>query len=164
MDYWTWFSIIYVFFAVTISYLFIEEKLRIVFMLIALLLYISIYNVYFSIKYYYKIRSEPGIKGDRGVPGDQGQEGSDGVCAMAKSCGIANCRKLIVDELKKRFPEYIVIRDKLAKNQELNPKQKKQNKQINSYIDLLIPKCESFESKGNNTIDEFRKIISQTIQ
>ena len=164
MDYWTWFSIIYVFFAVTISYLFIEEKLRIVFMLIALLLYISIYNVYFSIKYYYKIRSEPGIKGDRGVPGDQGQEGSDGVCAMAKSCGIANCRKLIVDELKKRFPEYIVIRDKLAKNQELNPKQKKQNKQIKLYIDLLIPKCESFESKGNNTIDEFRKIISQTIQ
>jgi hypothetical protein len=164
MDYWTWFSIIYVFFAVTISYLFIEEKLRIVFMLIALLLYISIYNVYFSIKYYYKIRSEPGIKGDRGNPGDQGQEGSDGVCAMAKSCGIANCRKLIVDELKKRFPEYIIIRDKLAKNEELNPKQKKQNKQINSYIDLLIPKCESFESKGNNTIDEFRKIISQTIQ
>ena len=164
MDYWTWFSIIYVFFAVTISYLFIEEKLRIVFMLIALLLYISIYNVYFSIKYYYKIRSEPGIKGDRGDPGDQGQNGSDGVCAMAKSCGIANCRKLIIDELKKRFPEYIIIRDKLAKNEELNPKQKKQNKQINSYIDLLIPKCESFESKGNNTIDEFRKIISQTIQ
>lgn len=164
MDYWTWFSLIYVFFAVTISYLFIEEKLRIVFMLIALLLYISIYNVYFSITYYYKIRSEPGIKGDRGDPGEDGQDGSDGVCAMAKSCGIANCRKLIVDELKKRFPEYIVIRDKLAKNEELNPKQKKQNKQINSYIDLLIPKCESFESKGENTIDEFREIISQTIQ
>jgi len=129
-----------------------------------LLLYVSIYNVYFSIKYYKKIRNEPGIKGDRGDPGDAGQKGSDGVCAMAKGCGIANCRKLIVDELKVRFPEYALIRDKLNKNKKLNSKEKKQNRQINSYIDILIPKCELFEAKNpDNTIKEFVKIIEKTI-
>ena len=164
MDYWTWFSIIYVFAAVTISQLFVEEKLRLIFMLIMLLLYVSIYNVYFSIRYYKKIRNEPGIKGDRGDPGDPGQKGSDGVCAMAKGCGIANCRKLIVDELKVRFPEYALIRDKLNKNKELNSKEKKQNRQINSYIDILVPKCELFEAKDpSHTIKEFTKIIEKTI-
>lgn len=163
MDFWTWFSLIYVFVSVTISFLFIEENLRLVFMLIALLLYVSIYNVYFSVKYYYKIRNEPGIKGDRGVPGDPGHKGSDGVCAMAKSCGIASCRKLVVDELKKQFPEYLVIRQKLAKNVELNAKEKKQNRQINTYIDLLVAKCEVFESEGENTVEDFKQIIKKTI-
>ena len=130
MDFWTWFSIIYVFVTVTISFLFIEEKLRLVFMLIAFLLYVSIYNVHFSIKYYYKIRNEPGIKGDRGDPGNGGELGSDGVCAMAKSCGIASCRKLVVDTLTQKFPEYVVIRDKLNKNVELNSKEKFIDKSI----------------------------------
>ena len=165
MDYWTWFSILYVFSAVTISQLFIEDKLRLIFLLIMLLLYVSIYNVYFSVKYYKKIRNEPGIKGDRGDPGDPGQKGSDGVCAMSKGCGIANCRKLIVDELKLQFPEYALIREKLSKNKQLNPKEKKQNRQINSYIDILVPKCELFENENpNNIITDFKKIIKKTIE
>ena len=60
MDFWTWFSIFYVFVAVTISFLFIEEKFTSC-ILVAFLLYVSIYNVHFM-KYYYKIRNEPGIK------------------------------------------------------------------------------------------------------
>ena len=166
MDFWTWFSIIYVFSAVTISFLFIDENLRLVFMLIAFLLYVSIYNVHFSIKYYYKIRNEPGIKGDRGDAGDVGEKGSDGVCAMAKSCGIASCRKLVVDTLMKKFPEYVIIRDKLTKNIELNSKEKKQNRQINTYIDLLVSKCEVFEkddSSNTNVVDQFKAVIEQTI-
>ena len=167
MDSWTWFSLIYVFSAVTVAFLFIEENLKLVFMLIALLLYVSIYNVYFSVKYYYKIRNEPGIKGDRGDPGDQGQNGSDGVCAMAKSCGIANCRRLIIDELKKKFPEYKIIRNKLKNNKELNSQEKKQNQQINTYIDILIPRCENFEADDQNdddsAVNEFRVIIESTI-
>ena len=163
MDFWTWFSIIYIFLAVTISFLFIEENLRLIFMLIAFLLYVSIYNVHFSVKYYYKIRNESGVKGDRGDPGESGEKGSDGVCAMARSCGIASCRKLVVDELKKNFPEYVVIREKLAKNTELNSKEKKQNRQINTYIDLLVAKCEVFESESGNTVEDFKKIIQKTI-
>ena len=165
MDYWTWFSMLYVFASVTISQLFIEEKLRLVFLLIMFLLYVSIYNVYFSVRYYTKIRNEPGVKGDRGDQGGSGQMGSDGVCGMAKGCGIANCRKLIVDELKSQFPEYSLIRDKLAQNKELNSKEKKQNRQINSYIDILVPKCELFETENSDDIiSEFKDIIKKTIE
>ena len=168
MNFWTWFSIFYVFAAVTIAQLFIDENLRLVFLMIMFLLYVSLYNVYFSIKYYIKIRNEPGIKGDRGDPGGSGQEGTDGVCAMAKSCGIASCRKLIVDELKTIFPEYIDIRKKLQKSEELNPLEKKQNRQINTYIDILIPQCENFEKSSDGTddttVDSFREIINSTIK
>ena len=164
MNFWTWFSIFYVFVAVTIAQLFIDENLRLVFLMIMFLLYVSLYNVHFSIKYYIKIRNEPGMKGDRGDPGTVGQDGTDGVCAMAKGCGIASCRKLIVDELKKKFPEYGVIRKKLAKSEELNPMEKKQNRQINTYIDILVPQCEVYESSGNgNIVDQFRTIIESTI-
>ena len=102
---------------------------------------------------------EQGIQGEQGDPGIHGQDGTNGVCAMAKSCGIASCRKLIVDELKLTFPEYAIIRKKLAKNESLNPKEKKQNRQINTYIDVLIPRCEIYEGD----VDEFREIIKNTI-
>ena len=160
MNFWTWFSLAYVFIAITISQLFIEDKLRLIFLMIMFLLYVSIYNVYFSFKYYIKIRNEPGIKGDRGDPGVPGQGGTDGICGMSKGCGIASCRKLIVDELKMVFPEYVIIRKKLSKNQELSAREKKQNRQFNSYIDLLIPKCENFDGDTN----AFKVIISQTIK
>ena len=168
MNFWTWFSIFYVFASVTISQLLIEQKLRLIFLMIMFLLYVSIYNVYFSFKYYIKIRNEPGIKGDRGDQGGGGDGGSDGVCAMAKSCGIASCRPLIVDTLLEQFPEYKVIRDNLANNVELNSKQKKQNRQINAYIDILIPKCEAYETTSDadgkdNTIAGFIDIIKETI-
>ena len=132
--------------------------------MIMFLLYVSIYNVYFSFKYYIKIRNEPGIKGDRGDQGGGGDGGSDGVCAMAKSCGIASCRPLIVDTLLEQFPEYKDIRKKLANNEELNPEQKKQNSQINAYIDILIPKCEAYENTSDGTIEDFITIITDTIK
>ena len=159
MNFWTWFSIFYVFASVTISQLLIEQKLRLVFMMIMFLLYVSIYNVNFSFKYYVKIRNEPGTKGDRGDQGAGGGEGSDGVCAMAKSCGIASCRPLIIDTLIDRFPEYKDIRNKLADNEELSQKDKKINKQINEYINILIPQCESYEED----VTAFKTIIENTI-
>ena len=164
MNTWTWFSLFYLFVIIAISQIFIEEKLRLVFLLVMFLLYVSIYNIYFNIKYYVKIRNEPGIRGDRGDMGVQGQDGSDGVCTMAKSCGIATCRKLIVDELKRIFPEYRVIRDKLSKHTELNSKEKKQLRQINNYIDILIPKCENFQPEvEGNSVEEFKRVILDTL-
>jgi len=168
MNFWTWFSIFYVFASVTISQLLIEQKLRLIFLMIMFLLYVSIYNVYFSFTYYIKIRNEPGIKGERGDQGGGGDGGSDGVCAMAKSCGIASCRPLIVDTLLDNFPEYKGIRDKLANNEELSPKDKQLNTQLNEYINILIPQCESYEKTGNGgtdtIIEEFIKKIKATIK
>ena len=167
MNFWTWFSIFYVFVSVTISQLLIDEKLRLIFLMIMFLLYVSIYNVYFSFTYYIKIRNEPGIKGERGDQGGGGDLGSDGVCAMAKSCGIASCRPLIVDTLLEHpnFTEYKGIREKLANNEELTTNEKKRNSQINAYIDILIPKCETYESSdnGGSDIESFKAIIEDTL-
>ena len=44
---------------------------------------------------------------------------------------------------------------------ELNNKEKKQIKHINSYIDILIPQCETFDS--DNAINDFKKVIEKTI-
>tara|TARA_X000000950_G_scaffold186030_1_gene225243 strand:+ start:298 stop:642 length:345 start_codon:yes stop_codon:yes gene_type:complete len=112
-------------------------------------------------EYYVKLRNNPGIKGERGDPGDAGQKGSDGVCSMAKNCGIASCRKLITDTLGDKFPEYKIIRKKQNRNVELNSKEKKQLQYINSYIDILIPQCETFDS--DNAINDFKKVIEKTI-
>ncbi len=156
-----WYSIFYIFFTIIISQFFIDQNLKIIYFLIMFLLYISCYNIYVTMEYYIKLRNNPGIKGERGDPGNPGQKGSDGVCSMAKNCGIANCRKLITDTLADKFPEYKVITKKQSMNVELNSKEKKQLSHINSYIDILIPQCENFDS--DNAIADFKNVIKKTI-
>lgn len=156
-----WYSIFYIFFTIIIGQLLVDPNLRIIFFLIMFLLYISCYNIYVTLKYYVKLRNNPGIKGERGDPGTSGQKGSDGVCSMAKNCGISNCRKLIKDTIANKFPEYKVIIKKQNKNIELNTKEKKQLQHINSYIDILIPQCETFDSE--NAINDFKLVIAKTI-
>ena len=46
----------------------------------------------------------------------------------------------------------------IFKNLELSSNEKKQLRQINTYIDILIPQCEQAES-----ISSFRRVISNTI-
>jgi len=155
------YSIFYIFLTIIIGQVLVDPNLRIIFFLIMFLLYISCYNIYITMKYYIKLRNNPGIKGERGSPGTSGQKGSDGVCSMAKNCGISNCRKLIKDTISDKFPEYKIIIKKQNKNIELNSKEKKQLKYINSYIDILIPQCETFDSE--NAINDFKKVIAKTI-
>lgn len=157
MFYWLY-SVLYIFLTIIVSSLIIEQNLKLIFFLIMFLLYISVYNIFITFEYYIKLRNNPGIKGDRGDPGEEGPDGNNGVCAMAKGCGIANCRKLIVDELSKTFPEYKNIRKKISKSIELSNNEKKQLRQINTYIDILIPQCEQAPD-----ITSFRTIISNTI-
>lgn len=158
-----WYSIFYVFFTIIIGQLITDKNIKAVFFGVMFLLYISCYNIFITFKYYVKLRNNPGIKGDRGDPGDSGQKGSDGVCSMAKNCGISNCRKLIKDTIADTFPEYKVILNKQSKNLELNTKEKKQLRHINTYIDILIPQCEVFDPDSSDPIEEFRRIIKNTI-
>lgn len=157
MFYWLY-SVLYIFLTIIISSLIIEQNLKLIFFLIMFLLYISVYNIFITFEYYIKLRNNPGIKGDRGDPGEAGQDGNNGVCTMAKGCGIADCRKLIVDELSKNFPQYKTIRRKISKSIELSNNEKKQLRQINTYIDILIPQCEQASD-----VSSFRTIISDTI-
>ena len=159
-----WYSIFYVFFTIIIGQLIADKNVKVVFFAVMFLLYISCYNIYITFEYYIKLRNNPGIKGDRGDPGVPGQKGSDGVCSMAKNCGISNCRKLIKDTIANTFPEYKVILNKQNKNLELNSKEKKQLRHINTYIDILIPQCEVFDSDGDDAIGDFRTIIKNTIR
>ena len=150
-----------IFISIIISKFIVNPELQYIYWLIAFLLFISVSNIYMTIHYYVKLRTDPGIKGERGDPGEPGQKGGDGVCSMAKNCGISNCRKLITDTLGNKFPEYKIIRQKQNRNVELNNKEKKQIKHINSYIDILIPQCETFDS--DNAINDFKKVIEKTI-
>lgn len=158
-----WYSIFYVFFTIIIGQLITDKNIKAVFFAVMFLLYISCYNIFITFKYYIKLRNNPGIKGDRGDPGVPGQGGSEGVCSMAKNCGISSCRKLIKDTIANTFPEYRVILNKQSKNLELNTKEKKQLRHINTYIDILIPQCEVFDSDSSDPIEEFKRIIKNTI-
>ena len=157
-NYWVY-AVVYMFISIIIGQFFIEDDLKLVYYMVSFLLYISLSNIYVSTKYYITLRNIPGIKGDRGDPGTEGQDGSNGVCIMSNKCGIVNCRKLIIDELTQKFPQYKTIRKKLSSNIELTLSQKTQLQKINTYIDILIPKCENYE----HGLEQFKQIISKTI-
>ena len=158
MYYWIY-AILYIFFTIIIGQLLIEQNLKLIYYLIMLLLYVSINNIYFSVLYYIKLRNHKGLKGDTGVPGKSGEPGSNGTCIMSKTCGIANCKKLIDDTLVKKFPEYKRIVGKTSNNLQLNRKEQKILEHINQYISILIPKCESFEGKTK----EFIVLVEDTL-
>ena len=163
MYYWIY-AILYIFFTIIIGQLIIEQNLKLIYYFIMLLLYVSLNNVYFSVLYYIKLRNHKGIKGDRGEPGEPGSGGSNGVCAMSKGCGIANCRKLIEDTLIESFPEYRNIKNKIKKNIELDSSDKKIKQHVETYLGILIPKCETYETdEPGSSIKDFKNIIQQTI-
>lgn len=162
MYYWV-FATLYTFFSIIIAQFFIEHNLRLIFYLIMLLLYISLNNVYYSVKYYIELRNHKGIKGDRGPPGDPGQDGSNGTCIMAKGCGLVNCRELIEDELIKHFSEYKTIKTKRNNNQALLGDEIEQSNVFDNYINILVPQCEKYESDGD-ILSDFKEIIKDTLE
>ncbi len=159
INYWVY-AVLYIFFTIIIGQFYIEDDLKLLYYLVSFLLYICLTNVYTTVKYYIKLRNTPGVRGDRGDPGESGIKGSDGVCIMSNNCGIVNCRKLIIDKLTERIKGYKNIRKKLKTNVELNNTEKKIQKKVNNYIDILLPQCESSDKEA----DEFVKIIDKTLK
>ena len=163
MYYWV-FTTLYTFLSIIIGQIVIEQNLRIIFYLTMLLLFVSLNNVYYSMNYYIKLRNHKGIKGDRGDPGDPGQDGNNGVCIMANNCGIANCRKMIVDKLEEKFINYKKINEKINSNLKLNNNETEIKNTMDKYINILLPQCEKYNLDEDNTIDKFVKIINNTIK
>ena len=58
---------------------------------------LSIINIYLSIYYYIKLRSQKGISGTRGPRGNKGSKGDTGVCASSERCQIDKneCKDLL---------------------------------------------------------------------
>tara|TARA_B110000240_G_scaffold192175_1_gene235918 strand:+ start:413 stop:892 length:480 start_codon:yes stop_codon:yes gene_type:complete len=153
-------TIVFFFIAIIISQFIYDVNLKIAYWLMLLLLYISFSNIYMSAYFYAKLRSQPGLKGKRGDSGEQGPKGSNGSCIITPNCGIVNCRDLIEKEIEKRLEVYKNIRGDIKNGNILKPDQKKILRKINTFIDILIPSCES----GKMTKTEFISHIDKTIQ
>ena len=163
MYYWV-FTTLYTFLSIIIGQIVIEQNLRIIFYLTILLLFVSLNNIYYSMIYYINLRNHKGIKGDRGDPGDSGQDGNNGVCIMAKNCGIANCRDMIVEELEKKFVNYKKINEKINSNLKLNNNETEIKKTMDKYINILLPQCENYDMNNEAGISGFVDIINNTIE
>ena len=163
MYYWV-FTTLYTFLSIILGQIVIEQNLRIIFYLTMLLLFVSLNNVYYSINYYINLRNYKGIKGDRGDPGEPGQYGNNGVCIMAKNCGIANCRDMIVEELEKKFVNYKKINEKISSNLKLNNNDTEIKRTMDKYINILLPQCDNYDMNNGAGIAGFVKIINNTIE
>ena len=60
---------------------------------------LSIINIYLSIYYYIKLRSQKGVSGPIGPRGNKGSKGDTGVCASSERCQIDKneCRTLLTE-------------------------------------------------------------------
>jgi|TARA_B110000881_G_C18428269_1_gene439527 hypothetical protein len=153
-------TVVFFFIAIIISQFIADMNLKIAYWLMLLLLYISCANIYISAYFYAKLRSQSGLQGKRGDPGDSGPRGSNGVCVITPNCGIVNCRSLIEKEISSRITVYKKIKDDIKNGNMLSSDQKKILRKINTFIDVLIPVCES----GKMTKSEFITHIDETIQ
>jgi len=153
-------TVVFFFIAIIISQFIADMNLKIAYWLMLLLLYISCANIYISAYFYAKLRSQSGLQGQRGDAGDSGPRGSNGVCVITPNCGIVNCRSLIEKEISSRITVYKKIKDDIKNGNMLSSDQKKILRKINTFIDVLIPVCES----GKMTKSEFITHIDETIQ
>ena len=138
-------SLFYFFLAIIFSQFIVDQNLKITYWLMLFLLHVSLSNIYMSTYFYVKLRETPGVKGARGEPGGKGPKGSNGVCIVSPTCGIANCRGLIENEMIKRIVEYKDIKAKINQSIMLNSDEKRILNKLNGYIDVLLPICESGE-------------------
>jgi len=109
--------------------------------------------------FYIKLRETPGIKGQRGEYGESGQMGSNGTCIISPKCGITNCRNLIEKELEKNIEEYKDIKNKVQSSIMLNSEEKRILNKLNSYIDVLLPVCESGDMSKSEFINHIKNSL-----
>lgn len=81
---------------------------------------LSIINIYLSIYYYIKLRSQKGVQGPPGPRGNKGSKGDTGVCAASESCNnidTTDCEG-IVTEIRNSYIEknHSNIRDCFGEN------------------------------------------------
>lgn len=152
-------TIVVIFVGLIIGKFIVNPSLQSIYWLLMFLLFVSILNIYTSIHYYVKLRTEPGIQGDRGDPGDQGEDGNQGTCVINTQCNaIQNCRDFLQEELGKIVPEYKGILEKENNSISLNDEDEDMIRKMNHYINILEPKCKS----GLYTKEELRQKIVES--
>jgi hypothetical protein len=149
----------FIFLVLIINQFIKDPNLRIAYWLLCFLFFVTLSNIYLSINFFKRIRNEPGKQGPDGNMGDQGMKGSNGVCKLSTKCGISNCRNVIEEELMVIFPIYKKIKSKLKRDIVLSSEEQKSHKQINAYIDILLPICEGGKLNKEEFIDHIHKSV-----
>lgn len=125
-------------------------KLKIMYWLVVTLLFVSVFNIYLTTKYYVKLRNDPGIRGERGDPGLKGDKGSRGVCVINTKCmGTEDCRDLIdkkILEMSGKYisTEYPEIVKKRNDGIKLNSREQGIYDKVNDMADIIETKCDKF--------------------
>ena len=125
-------------------------KLKIMYWLVVTLLFVSVFNIYLTTKYYVKLRNDPGIRGERGDPGLKGDKGSRGVCVINTKCmGTEDCRDLIDRKIldmsgKYISTEYPEIVKKRNDGIKLNSREQGIYDKVNDMADIIETKCDKF--------------------
>jgi hypothetical protein len=125
-------------------------KLKIMYWLVVILLFISIFNIYLTTEYYIKLRNEPGIRGERGNSGIEGDSGSRGVCLINTKCmGTEDCRDLIDEKILEMSedyisPEYKTIIEKKNDGVKLNIGEQNMYNKVNNLAAIIETKCDKY--------------------
>lgn len=144
------FLIVLFFLAILLNSFIESGKLKIMYWLVVILLFVSIFNIYLTTNYYIKLRNNPGIRGERGDPGLQGDKGSRGVCVINTKCmGTEQCRDLIdkkILEMSTKYisEEYPEIIQKKNDGVKLNSRETNIHNKVNNLADIVETKCDKF--------------------
>lgn len=140
--------ILFIFLAIIVSQFIKGVKLKLMYWMIMILLFITFMNIYMTVTYYISMRNNPGVQGPRGNPGKIGLKGPPGVCTINTSCKqVYDCKNLIQTKIKEKSLEYRKVLKKVDNNVTLNDNDKQILSNVNEYIDLLDIKCKNMNKE-----------------
>ena len=153
--------ILFIFLAIIVSQFIKGVKLKLMYWMIMILLFITFMNIYMTIIYYISMRNNPGVQGSRGNPGKIGLKGPPGVCTINTSCQqVYDCKNLIQTKIKEKSLEYRKVLKKVDNNVTLNDNDKQILSNVNEYIDLLDIKCKNMNKE--ELLTELEKSLQST--
>jgi len=140
---------------------FIDDfNLRIAYWFVVALATLTIMNIYLSISYYIKLRSDPGSPGPRGAKGEMGPKGHTGKCTFSDECGISKCPQKIYSMAEDLYSSAGISRKCLE-----NPKKNCDSHElrekalpIHNQVEMLIKQCKNTKRAEE---DFMRKIRPQ---
>ena len=91
-----------------LDFFFEDRNLKISYRMSVALGLFTLFNVYWTIKFYKDLRNAEGKQGPKGPQGEKGPSGEPGVCTFSSECGIDDAASRIASEISSRreFEEF----------------------------------------------------------
>jgi len=108
-----------------LDFFFEDRNLKISYRMSVALGLFTLFNVYWTIKFYKDLRNAEGKQGPKGPHGEKGPSGEPGVCTFSSKCGIDDAASRIASEISARRefedffktgPEYEKFKDNIKNN------------------------------------------------